>query len=244
MIIPTTIVSLVLLVIAFLITEKNAKYYLSGYNSMSKADQKKTDIKPYIQYFKRFHIFLGISLFVFTMLLTHFISENIGGIFLGIYPILAYLYFMLTSAQYSKGFTNRKNYKIGFIVLSAVLIFVIGLTGLGYKEDQLTFNSSQLSIEGIYGETLSANEIKSITLTPELPKISRKNNGFSLGSIKKGYFKTKDGPLVKLVLNNKNSPYILIEKANGKLIYFSAKDQENRGVFEEMKQRLKGVEFK
>src|SRR5690606_31976420 len=87
-------------------TENNAKYLLSGYNMMSEEDRKDVDIKAYIPYFRNFHIILGISLTVLGTFLVYFVSESAGGIFLTVYPIVAYIYFISTSSKYSRGLSK------------------------------------------------------------------------------------------------------------------------------------------
>ncbi|WP_041252056.1 DUF3784 domain-containing protein [Flavobacterium indicum] len=73
MIFAITFLSLIFLGLAFLVTENNAKYLLSGYNTMSEEERQKFDIKSYIAYIKNFHIFLGISIFIIGSILYYFI---------------------------------------------------------------------------------------------------------------------------------------------------------------------------
>lgn len=129
--------SLLFVVIGFIVKEKNAKYLLSGYNTMNEEDRKKVDIKAYIPYFRNFHIFLGISFLVLGTFLTYFVSENAGGIFLAVYPIIAYIYFIATSSKYSKGLSTKWN-KIGVVILIGTLLFIVGLLGYGFKENKIT----------------------------------------------------------------------------------------------------------
>ena len=86
--------SLLFVAIAFLVTEKNAKYLLAGYNTMNEENREKVDIKCYMRFFKRFHIFLGISLLIIGLVLYFFTSEMIAGVTLSLYPVLAYVYFL------------------------------------------------------------------------------------------------------------------------------------------------------
>ena len=46
--------------VAFLVNEKNSKYLLSGYNTMSKEEQESFDLKNYLIFFKKFFINLAI----------------------------------------------------------------------------------------------------------------------------------------------------------------------------------------
>jgi hypothetical protein len=229
--------------IGFIVTENNAKYLLSGYNTMSEKDRKKVDINAYILYFRKFHIFLGISFVILGTALTYLFNENAGGIFLAVYPILAYIYFITNSSKYSKGLNTKWN-KIMVVLLVGTLLFVVGLLGYGFKENKITFDSESISFKGSYGETLTKAEIKSIELVGELPKIAFKTNGFALGTINKGYFKTINGDIVKLILNSDAKPIILFTKTDGKIIYYSAKDKPNEKVLDEMRNILPAIVFK
>lgn len=100
--------SLLFVAIGFIVTENNAKYLLSGYNMMSEEDRKKVDIQAYIPYFRRFHVFLGLSFLVFGVALNYLVHENAAGIFSVVYPILAYLYFITSSSKFSKGLSTKR----------------------------------------------------------------------------------------------------------------------------------------
>jgi hypothetical protein len=227
--------SLLFAAIGFIVTESNAKYLLSGYNTMSEEERKKVDIKAYIPYFRKFHIFLGVSFFVFGTLLTYFVNENVAGIFIGVYPILGYIYFIATTAKY---FNTKKN-KIGVYLLMVILVFIIIFLGRDLKENKLILNPNSIEFEGSYGETVPKSEIKSIELVNDKPKITIRTNGFALGTVKKGYFKTDRGEIVKLILNGDNKPYILLTKADGKKIYYSTKEESNEKLFDKIKSTSK-----
>ena len=235
--------SVLLFAIGFMVTEKNAKYILSGYNTMSEDDRKQVDIKAYISHFRNFHIFLGISLLVVGIILTYFVSKNAGGIFLGIYPILAYIYFIATGSKFFRGQSKKRN-KIGVWILVGTLIFVVGLLEYGFTENRITFDSEHIEFKGSYGEIIPKSDIQTIELVDELPKIAMKTNGFALGTINKGYFRTKSGEKVKLILNSENKPIILLTKTDGKKIYYSAKDRSNKEIMDEIREILPDILIK
>jgi len=164
-------------------------------------------------------------------------GKRISSLRFFVYPILACIFFIARSSKYSKGLTTNWN-KIGILVLLGSLVFVIGLLGLGLKEDKVSFNSEALEFKGSYGENLTQSEIQSIKLVDQLPKITLKTNGFALGNVKKGYFETNTGEIVKLILNADNKPYILITKSNGNKIYFSAKEESNEKLLKEVKKKF------
>src|SRR5690554_5130250 len=221
--------------IGFIITESNAKYLLAGYDTLSKEKQAQFDIKPLLAYFRKFHLFLGISCIVLGLILTYVFNEVVGGAFIVIYPCLAYIYFVITSTKYSEGLNSKRKNTVAIFILVATLLFVVGLLGYGLKEHTISIAPDAVEIHGTYGEVLLPSEIARIELVPELPKITFKSNGFALGKINKGYFKTEAGERVKLILNADNKPYLLIEKVDGKKIYYAAKSGSNTKLFEIIK---------
>ncbi|PXX31327.1 DUF3784 domain-containing protein [Arenibacter sp. ARW7G5Y1] len=227
-------IGLLFIGMAFLVTENNSKYLLSGYNTMSEEERTQVDIKSYIPYFKKFHLLLGSSFIIIGLILHYAIGESASGIFIGVYPILAYLYFMRESNKYWKGSSNKWN-KIGLYVLAATLILVVGLLAMGFKENKLIIEPDAIQFQGSYGETLNVSDIASVTLVDHLPEITSKTNGFALGSIRKGYFKTGVGEEVKLILNSDSKTYLLFTKTNGGKIYFSAKENTSTQIYNELK---------
>lgn len=226
--------SLLFIGVGFILTEKNAPYLLSGYNMMSKEEQAKFDLKNYIADFKKFHLFLGTSFAIIGLALTYLVGENAGGIFLGVYPIIAYIYFMRQTKSYGSA-KFKKLSKVGTVLLIFVLIFVIGLFFLGFKNDPLIIHQDKIQLKGSYGETLHKDDITNIELVEQLPHITMKTNGFALGHINKGYFKIKGGETVKLLLNSDKKPCIKITKKDGKKIFFSSKNKSNQELFELIK---------
>ena len=116
--------------------------------------------------------------------------------------------------------------------------------GLGLKENQLKINFESIEFQGSYGEKILASNIQSIELVKELPKISLKTNGFALGSVKKGFFKTEEGEKIKLIINAEQSSVLLITKKNGQKIYYSAKNESNFNIVSELKNKLPELHYR
>ena len=91
----------------------------------------------------------------------------------------------------------------------------------------MLIEGNQIVIEGFYGERLQFKDIDTVLLCNTKPEIAFKSNGFALGEIKKGYFKTKSGEEIKLILNSSQSPMILIVKKSGQKIIYSTKKESN-----------------
>ena len=227
--------SLSFIIVAFTLTENNAQYLLAGNNTLSEKERKKVDIKSYIQFVKGFHLILAFSFLVIGLLLLYFISESAAGIFLAVYPILAYVYFIWKSKDYFKGISS-KTYKIGAFFLAVVLITVFVLMYSGLKEDHLLVKESGIEIQGDYGEELNWEEIHKIEIVNEVPEITFKTNGFALANTYKGYFKAEKEGVVKLILNENEGPFILITKKSGDMIYYSSSETEEEELLKEVRE--------
>ncbi len=226
--------------IGFLVTEKNARYLLAGYNTMPEAERAKVDLGSYLSYFKKFHLFLALS-FLFTGLVLYYTAgETATGVFLAAYPILAYLYFIwssnrLTGGQYAG--TNR----VAMIVLAFCLGLVLSLLMRGLSESRLLVDEQGIEITGTYGERLEPEAIESVSLSGSLPGIRMKTNGFALGKTYKGYFRTTTGEVVKLVLDSQRPPFLLITRKTGEKIYFATGEGASEAAFRAIREQFPGL---
>ena len=220
--------SFLFIAIGFIVTETNAHYLLSGYNTMSEKERENVDIKSYIVFFRNFHIFLGSSLIVFSLLIYHFVNKDWSGIFLVFYPIMAYVFFIWYGTKFSKDEKNNETSSIiGIVVLVGVLILIGFEFANGIKENMISIKNDTIEISGSYGENLKTNTIQSVELVSKLPNIKTKTNGFSLETIKKGYFRTDTGEKVKLLLNSKTKPILEITTKSNNKIYYTSKSEKN-----------------
>ena len=234
------ILSLLFIAIGYIITEKNAKYLLSGYNTMSEEDRKAFDLSSYIPAFRRFHLFLGVSFLLIGSALTFLISETAAGIFIALYPIVAYIGFFWIGKKYYRG-NKGKGSNIGIGILIAALIFILALMAFGARENEMRISNEKITINGMYDEEIAVSGILSVCLVDSLPAITLRINGFGLGNIRKGYFKTSNGVVVKLIMNSGNNPCILITKKTGEEIFYSARKIPNKTIFAEIQEKIPGI---
>lgn len=209
---------------------------------MNEAERNAFDIKSYLPFFRKFYLFLGISLFLIGCALNYLISANAAITFLAIYPIVAHFYSLSKSGSYYKG-AKPKKYTLAYIVLGGALLLVVVLMVTGNRESELIFNSDKIEITGMYGETLSASDIKTIEIVNELPEITLRTNGFASGHVQKGYFNTKSKENVKLIINGDQKPVILITTLSGKKIYYSARKKSNEAIFNMLKTTFSGNQY-
>lgn len=233
MIIVIILLSLLFTTLGFILSVKNAKYLLSGYNTMSKEDQEKVDIKNYIAFFRKFHLLLGLSLFFAGVAIYLLLGELAAGLFLGVYPLLAYIFFIRASSTYFRN-AGPKKHKIVLLILLGALLLVTLLFIFGNRGNRLEYDMDRIEIKGMYGETIQRSDIESIQLIDNLPGIRLKTKGYSMGAIHKGYFKTVEGEIVKLLVDNNEGPFLCILQINGKKIYYSSKGTSNQKLLEEI----------
>lgn len=232
--------SLVFVAVGFIVTEQNAKNLLSGYNTMSEPERQAFDLKSYIQAFHKFHMFLGISLFAIGTAISILLGEGVAGIFLTTYPLLAYIWFLWIGKKYHKGQNSKWN-RIGISILVFSLAVVIVILTIGLRENKIIVTAWEINIEGMYGEKIRISEIETVSLTETLPSISIRTNGFSLGNIQKGYFKTVNGEKVKLILYTDTKPFLRIVKKTGEKLYFSSGKIQVQTIYSEIKVKMPAI---
>ncbi|MGB5698688.1 hypothetical protein [Muriicola sp.] len=137
--------------------------------------------------------------------------------------------------MYGTAKLSSKQKKIILYTIFGWIIISIGIVGLGLTGNEIRTSSSHLEISGLYGETITLNDLESIELVEQRPVMSRRIHGFSMGYRKKGIFKNQDGERIKLLINTKYRPFILIKKESGQNIYFSSDARSNEDIFKELK---------
>ena len=178
------------------------------------------DIDDYVKFFKRFHIILGLSLFGGVCLLS-LINNNWASVFMTVYPLVAYLYFLIKGTSFYHGSAQQE--KLGIYVIGGLSVVIaatiVAFSFTDYKSSELTLNGQNLEIGGSFGISLNRQQVYEQELVDQLPPISIKTNGFAAGDYAKGSFKTKDGRAVRLYVNKKSSPYLLIKSEQGDIYY-------------------------
>jgi hypothetical protein len=199
-------------IIGFVVTEKNAQYLLSGYNTLSKEDQEKFPLALFLKRFKRFHLRLGV-LYIVLGIALNYLSKDWLGYHMGITPIVAYLYFIFVNRSIDPQI-NGSSTKVGIGVLVGVLFLVIALFYWSERENTIVMKADSIEISGPYGCTIPFSHITGINLTDEIPEIRRRKHGIATGGISKGRFIDVDGNEVLLLIDHPASNYITIERSS------------------------------
>lgn len=236
MIIVSFLLAFIFIGIGFLITEKNAKHLLSGYNIMSDEDRKNFNLTDYLKFFKKFHVFLGTSLLIISLILFYFVDADYSGVFVGVYPVAAYIYFIWKG----KRFNNMKNeqtkgsFIFALVIMVAVFVAIVAMFAYSLQDNPVEIRAEIIKIGGDYGIDLPIKDLKSIELVNELPEMTSKINGFALQNIEKGLFRTSTDEKVKLLINSQNKPFILIITKTNEKIYYSSKEKSNQEIYNQL----------
>jgi hypothetical protein len=222
--------SFVFFSLGFILTENNAKYMLAGYNTMTEAQRAKVDIVAYLRFFKRFHIFLGISLFAGTVLLS-LINNNWASMFMTSYPLAAYAYMILKGGAMFQVSKSNTIISYGVAGLLIVVAAAIAMTGMNdYHSSELVLTENELKITGSFGMSLKKEEIRQNVIVDQLPEtgfLLQKVNGFAGGDYAKGRFRLKDRRIVWLYVNRKVTPLLHLSTEKGD-VYYNADDRDIR----------------
>ncbi len=217
------------LLLPFLLNEKTARYLLAGYNTMSEKEREAFDLKGYLKLFRKFHFFMGLSFIVLGVLLLEFVGENALGIFLGLYPILAYIWFLIKSQRFQNSASKRNKWALAVMLLT--LLGVLFLFVYGFRENKIELIDEKLVISGMYGVELPLDKLEKLELREDLPLIDRRMNGFNSGAVKRGIFREESGAKLRLLIGGKQKQLIYIKPQSGYPIYYSAAEAPNDSIY-------------
>jgi hypothetical protein len=238
------VLSVILFGIGFILNKNNAKYLLSGYNTMSEEEKSNFNLDEYLVFFRKFHLILSTSLLLVATVLHFWINSIWSSIFLLLFPLCSYTFFIWKSSiYYNKISKNRKIITFGGVAFMSTITLIIVINLSKTLEDNQIFNhSNSIEITGEYGIKISKDKIKLIKLVASYPEISHRSNGFSIGYVKKGKFITNKNTEVKLLINSQKTPLILIVTKDNREIYYSSKNKSNQEIYEEMNSMLKIIQ--
>lgn len=237
MLLIVLLLSLLFTGLGFVVTEKNAKYLLAGYNTMNEAQRQQFNLKAYLRLFKRFHLFLASSFALIALLLHFLFGEVAVSVFLIVYPIVAYGWLLIKGERFS---ANRSTKTLVWVVLglAVVLLFVLGLMYKGLIENKLIISKTELVIDGMYGRAISLSEIDSVALLKQLPSLAARTNGFAMGEVKKGYFKTTQGDKVLLFVSRSDESCMAIHTKNDGWIYYNVRSAPIEPLVENLRKAI------
>lgn len=198
---------------------------LSNYNSFTEEEKASPAFKTYLKRVR--NIMIGTAVIIvagqFLSMLTDSEIFFIISILLMCIGLPASLFYC--QAKVSKRM-HRKSliYAGSFLIISLVILGELLIPSL--QGGNVSYENNTLHISGLYGAELKKDEIKSITKVDVLPQVKFRTNGFGLGCIRKGFFRTVDGKTVHFILTSNNLPALHISTINGGNIYVNTLDSK------------------
>ena len=226
--------------LGFIVTEANAGTLLSGYNTMSREDKAKFPLKEYLGKFRQFHLYFGISFVAIGTLIGLFWKNDLLYYHMGITPIIAYLYFFISTNHLNKSSSpsSKVQTKIGAAVLIATLIFVIVLFVWSERRSNLQVYEDQISITGPYGLTIPFSEMDSIVLHEKIPVIRIRLHGISTNRVSKGKFKGAGQNRYHLLLDKPYKRAVIIYRSKDIPVIISLDQVQEEELYITLKEKI------
>jgi hypothetical protein len=209
---------------------------IAGYNTMSKERKESVDIEGLSTMMRNGLIAIGI-----TIILGNFLFKWIGLTQYASNIILAVTFigtiFLVISAQ-KYDHSKKKNSSLTYAILGIILLAVIGLLAYGYMPAKPIITNDSIRFTGMYGFEIPTSDIESVELLSSIPTVKLRTNGFSLGSVHKGFFNLEKYGKCRLLLHSNKPPFLDLSRSHAEKIIINYKDQ---ALTEEIHDKLRAV---
>lgn len=219
-----TLFTAIILIVSGTIVVKRPSL-LSNYKSFTEEEKVSPEFKTYLKRVR--NIMIGAAVIIVAGQFLNMLTDS--GIFfiisillmcIGLAPALFYCQAKVSKRMHRKSLI----YAGSFLIISLVILG--GLLIPSLYGGNVSYENDTLRISGIYGAELKKDEIKSITKVNAIPQVNLRTNGFGLGYIRKGFFRTVDGKTVHFILASNNLPALHISTINGENIYVNTLDSK------------------
>jgi hypothetical protein len=223
----------ILVIIGFMVKYRRAYWLISGYNTMSKEKKQNVDIEGLANFTGNFCFALAVLIGVASALLVGGYDIAAGVLFAFLLPLSIFV--IIKTQQYdhnsrnADGTMQRKSLlKLGLTIAFLVIVGIGAgvLLYFSYQPTELLITEEYMQIKGMYGEKIPYTELKEVALIQEIPEITARTNGSSIGERRKGHFRLKDLGAAKLFLVSSQPPYIYLERNDKKPIIINFADKE------------------
>lgn len=205
---------------AIVINEKNARYILAGYNSMSEIEKQQFELVKYLKFFKNYLLILAVSYIVIGFILFEvFDNANIGIIFSVLYPFFSFFLLIYKSLSYYR--SSSKTNVLVLVAETAIIIAIITAISIGLSNPTTKLNDNKLFISGPYGKTINIDDILSVEKV-SIPIQTKKISGFQMGNVRKGKFELPDNEIVTIISTTDKNYLMIFTKSSKYIIDFDS----------------------
>lgn len=238
-------VGVLLILLGFAVHKLNWHVLIAGYNTMTKEEQAKVDVKGLSR-------LLGIFSYVngAAFILCGILQElGIKGVLLPTFALLgvSLVYMTIKAQTYNRNLFDEQGklvkgagmqLAIPFVIMGTTIIFVIVLLVYASQDAKITFFADGVKIHGMYGARYTWDSITAVELRDDLPTIEMRTNGSAVGSHLKGRFRTTEMGDVKLIVNIDRPPFVYLSSKDGVVIFNLADPNQTREAFQKIDQQV------
>ena len=123
------------------------------------------------------------------------------------------------------------------ILAILITIVIIGVSAFFIKNISVEVLENSLKINGLYGVTISYEDIEEVKELDSIPFWGVKTNGINLGFMNIGLFTYKELGKVRLFEIKKEKPYILIIGKNEKIVLGLGKEK-NEEIYRILEEKI------
>ena len=204
---------------------KYAPYLIAGYNTMPKSKKKNVDIEGLATFIRNGLITMGLAIIIGYYLFKWLGFISIANSMIPLITLIGIPVLLIKSQKFDH--SKEKKSKFIFISLGLVTLFVVGLISYAFIPSKISYDNDVVKFSGMYGFKVNISEIETIELTDELPPVRMRVNGFSLGSVNKGFFNLDNYGRTRLILHSANPPFLILKKANDDKVIINFSDRTN-----------------
>lgn len=222
-----------LLFIGIIISRFKAYFLISGYNTYSREQKEKVNIKAIGKLFGLFGYSNGVVFLASGLLLG--LGYNVPMWPSMLYLIVSTVFLLILSQKYDHNTKSKKERNMTMGILGVTVLFVSGIFFFSLSTPRVIVDDKGIEFKGVYGDFYSFDSISNVELKNELPEITVRTNGSSLAGHLKGRFKTKDQGSVTLFVNKVIPSYIYINHEDKLTILNLSSEEETLTLFEKLK---------
>ncbi len=226
-----------------------AYYLIAGYNTASKEEQQYMAEKGIGDFMGRQLMIIAAAPLIGLILdRAGFIWGTLVGsallIILVFYTVIAAQRFAPPSSFYSsgkvKGRPSNNKTAIAALVISAIVVIVVfGMIFWIAQPTDFVLEENELRITGAYGTVIPYYDIEKLELSETIPRLVKRTNGLSMGSIQKGHFKTDTMSDALLFMRSNSGPVIIIQRKGQKMVMINfAEPEETKGLYQRLKAKV------
>jgi hypothetical protein len=174
-------------------------------------------------------VIMGVAILLGTYLFERLGMSMVAN---AIYPLTIFggaIIMVLLAQRFNHNHTTTKftRTRIARWVVSGLMAATIAvIIVLGILPHKTIINPHYLEIKGMYGVKLYYQGMQAVELADDIPKITKRTNGFSMGGINKGHFKLQDIGEGRLYLRSLSPPFVVISDYKDRKVYLNFKNSE------------------